>query len=470
MSAQTTITTPAAQVPSPAAVPHASSASATPSQTASATPTAQTMVTASTSKTAAPVQQHAVPSRPSPQCQAPQQPNKSPVPAPSLPPAQKQPAPQDSDDAKRVQASRQKEWKVGDRVSGKCGDISRLCEIVSRREIGDVSNEDEKVVEGKSRRFEYYVHFVDCNRRMDRWLQENELQEAPKDEAKSSAADASAKKCRPQRRTRRGKRKLQESEEDGHESIADPTLAKLEKDHEEITKVKNVDTVFMGGYEIDCWYFSPYPEECTKNKQLYICEFCLKYMRKRSTLIKHKSKCFLRHPPGNEIYRDKNLSMFEVDGAKNKVYCQCLCLLSKLFLDHKTLYFDVAPFLFYILCEADETGFHMVGYFSKEKASSQNNNLACILTFPPFQRKGYGKFLIAFSYELSKLEGKIGSPEKPLSDLGRLSYRSYWTRVLLGVLSEHRRPLSVDEISQITFIKEEDIVYTLQNLKMLRYW
>jgi hypothetical protein len=38
------------------------------------------------------------------------------------------------------------------------------------------------------------------------------------------------------------------------------------------------------------------------------------------------------------------------------VYCQNLCLLSKLFLDHKTLYYDVDPFLFYVLCEMDDTG------------------------------------------------------------------------------------------------------------------
>ena len=49
--------------------------------------------------------------------------------------------------------------------------------------------------------------------------------------------------------------------------------------------------------------------------------------------------------------------MFEVDGKKNKVYCQSLCLLSKLFLDHKTLYYDVDPFLFYILCEHDRDGY-----------------------------------------------------------------------------------------------------------------
>ena len=61
--------------------------------------------------------------------------------------------------------------------------------------------------------------------------------------------------------------------------------------------------------------------------------------------------------------------MFEVDGKDWKIYCQNLCLLAKLFLDHKTLYFDVDPFMFYILVEVDRYGCHLVGYFSKEKES-----------------------------------------------------------------------------------------------------
>lgn len=44
---------------------------------------------------------------------------------------------------------------------------------------------------------------------------------------------------------------------------------------------------------------------------------------------------------------------------------QNLCLLAKLFLDHKTLYYDVDSFLFYILTENDAFGCHLVGYFSK---------------------------------------------------------------------------------------------------------
>lgn len=38
-------------------------------------------------------------------------------------------------------------------------------------------------------------------------------------------------------------------------------------------------------------------------------------------------------------------------------------------------------------------------------------------------------------YLLSKVEEKVGSPERPLSDLGLISYRSYWKEVLLRYLN-----------------------------------
>jgi histone acetyltransferase MYST1 len=96
-------------------------------------------------------------------------------------------------------------------------------------------------------------------------------------------------------------------------------------------------------------------------------------------------------------------------------------------------------------------------------------NLACILTFPCVQRQGIGRFLIEFSYALSKKEDKVGSPEKPLSDLGALGYRSYWAGVILRVLKKFNGfILSVVDITIATSILAEDVVSTLSMLGLLQ--
>jgi histone acetyltransferase HTATIP len=164
-----------------------------------------------------------------------------------------------------------------------------------------------------------------------------------------------------------------------------------------VTRMKNIQLIELGRHRIKPWYFSPYPQEMCGFDCIYICEFCLKFRKSRKCLERHIVKCNLRNPPGNEIYRKGSISFFEIDGRKNKCYAQNLCLLAKLFLDHKTLYYDTDPFLFYVMTEYDNRGFHIVGYFSKEKESTEDYNVACILTLPPYQRKGYGKLLIEFS-------------------------------------------------------------------------
>ena len=50
-----------------------------------------------------------------------------------------------------------------------------------------------------------------------------------------------------------------------------------------VMQVKYIDRIQIGRFEIDTWYFSPYPEEYGKCPKLWICEFCLKYMRLEKT-------------------------------------------------------------------------------------------------------------------------------------------------------------------------------------------
>lgn len=317
-------------------------------------------------------------------------------------------------------------------------------------------------------RREYYVHYENLDRRLDEWIDAEKLEQ----EIEASQTDSTHATHNDEVMVTRNKKRKYDEINHVSQPISDmdPATAALEKEHEAITKVKYIDRIQLGPYEVDCWYFSPYPEDYGKAPKLYICSFCLRYMKMKKAYLHHRQTCQVRQPPGHEIYRSGDLSIYEINGTHEKLYCQCLCLLAKLFLDHKTLYFDVEPFLFYVLTKQTPEGAEILGYYSKEKESADGNNLACILTFPPYQRKGYGKLLISFSYELSKREGLVGSPEKPLSDLGRLSYRSYWSYVLLDQLKELKGTVSIRDLSENTCITQQDIIWTLRSLNMVKYW
>ncbi|CEP60131.1 NuA4 histone acetyltransferase complex catalytic subunit ESA1 LALA0_S01e03730g [Lachancea lanzarotensis] len=349
----------------------------------------------------------------------------------------------------------------------------------------------------------FYVHYEDFNKRLDEWIL------APRINVKKDVLfpvsendnDADTDK------TNKKKQKLKKSSEppDNDEKTVSESQAQdggdiMDLDHlnvqgikdeeisrddeikklrtsgsmvqnsHEVARVRNLSRIIMGKYEIEPWYFSPYPIELTDEEVVYIDAFTLQYFGSKKQYQRYRSKCTLRHPPGNEIYRDDYVSFYEIDGRKQRTWCRNLCLFSKLFLDHKTLYYDVDPFLFYCMTRRDELGHHLVGYFSKEKESSENYNVACILTLPQYQRMGYGRLLIEFSYELSKKEGKAGSPEKPLSDLGLLSYRAYWADTLIKLLMNQVSEITIDEICSLTSMTTTDILHTAKALNILQYY
>lgn len=42
---------------------------------------------------------------------------------------------------------------------------------------------------------------------------------------------------------------------------------------------KNPEKIQIGKFEITSWYSAPFPQEFANIKKLYICEYCLKYMK-----------------------------------------------------------------------------------------------------------------------------------------------------------------------------------------------
>ncbi|XP_078197545.1 histone acetyltransferase KAT5 isoform X8 [Callithrix jacchus] len=365
------------------------------------------------------------------------------------------------------------------------GEIIEGCRLPVLRRNQD--NEDEwplaeiLSVKDISGRKLFYVHYIDFNKRLDEWVTHERLDlkkiQFPKKEAKtptknglpgsrpgsperevkrkvevvspatpvpSETAPASvfpqngaarrAVAAQPGRKRKSNCLGTDEDSQDSSDGI--PSAPRMtgslvsDRSHDDIvTRMKNIECIELGRHRLKPWYFSPYPQELTTLPVLYLCEFCLKYGRSLKCLQRHLTKCDLRHPPGNEIYRKGTISFFEIDGRKNK-----------------------------------------------EKESTEDYNVACILTLPPYQRRGYGKLLIEFSYELSKVEGKTGTPEKPLSDLGLLSYRSYWSQTILEILmglkseSGERPQITINEISEITSIKKEDVISTLQYLNLINYY
>ncbi|KAL7408984.1 acyl-CoA N-acyltransferase [Mrakia frigida] len=182
-------------------------------------------------------------------------------------------------------------------------------------------------------------------------------------------------------------------------------------------------------------------EEMGGRGDLFVCDGCFKYMREFDSYEGHRRLCKSSHPPGTLVYQKDGVSIWEVDGAKERLYCQNLSLFGKLFIDQKTIFYSA--FTFYVMTDAKTSkSDFVVGFFSKEKISYDDYNLACIITFPPFQKKGFGRLMIEFSYCLTLQSPTPGTPERPLSDLGLKGYLSFWTSVLVSVLRTELEPLS----------------------------
>ncbi|KAG5649878.1 hypothetical protein H0H81_001670 [Sphagnurus paluster] len=191
-------------------------------------------------------------------------------------------------------------------------------------------------------------------------------------------------------------------EQEQHAGPSQPTPASTQQDtqrevimteedfdieaHKKITAQRNFDKVFFGEWQVKTWYFSPYPLTETEldepppapsalagskipgvskatprshgrtsdllagglgrnyaggeKASLWVCQQCFKYMADGNSYDLHLRYCNVDYPPGKNVYQRGAHTIWEVDGAKEKLYCQNLSLFGKLFIDVKTLFFD----------------------------------------------------------------------------------------------------------------------------------
>ncbi|GHJ86421.1 hypothetical protein NliqN6_2823 [Naganishia liquefaciens] len=179
------------------------------------------------------------------------------------------------------------------------------------------------------------------------------------------------------------------------------------------------------------------PIEATRPlRSLWVCDKCFKFMPVESAYVSHIKECSVNFPPGRKVYEKSNWGIWEIDGKVDKRYCQLLSLFGKLFIDHKSICFDVEGFYYYVLTDSHPKRDYVIGYFCKEKFSIDDFNLATILVFPHVQQSGFGRLLMEFSYHLTKDNPSPGTPERPLSVLGARSYESLWMAMLVRYLIE----------------------------------
>lgn len=282
-----------------------------------------------------------------------------------------------------------------------------------------------------------------------------------------------------------------------------------------VLESRNINKVLFGPHEFNTWYgngayflhhgsstlgidqapakrkgSSPPRDQFWLDK-LHVCEFCFKYTAQQDKMMLHRTVCNLNKafpPLGKLVYADMRSPYLikKVRGYRHELFCQNLSLFGKLFLEDKSVYYNVEAFDFYVIYGYDSATnepptdtvlrntFKPMGFFSKEVNSWEpDNNLACVCVFPPYQRLHLGSLLVEFLYELARVtpgQDRLG-PEFPLSPFGKVTYIRYWSkRLAFALLNDFAaaKAVSLTELADLTGFRKEDVLFTLEHMSILQ--
>lgn len=245
---------------------------------------------------------------------------------------------------------------------------------------------------------------------------------------------------------------------------------------------------------------------------LFVCPHCFAYTTDAAEMAAHDRFCeFDVAAVGELVFRGRGgEEVWCVDGKEEGLWCQRLSACASGFIESKSVAYDVEGFWFYVLYIPDpdsnananlpsnttaaaassslpsdtkpakskskpprtctNAGRKIAGYFSKEKKSWDDLNLACILIFPHMQSLGLGRLLVELSYELTLRahdpSRPWGGPERPLSAAAQRLYAGYWRdEVGRCLLLWEGGQASVREIGRRTGIHPEDVVGVLKGVE-----
>lgn len=89
-----------------------------------------------------------------------------------------------------------------------------------------------------------------------------------------------------------------------------------DRSHDDIvTRMKNIECIELGRHRLKPWYFSPYPQELTTLPILYLCEFCLKYLK--------SLKCLQRHLVRISLNKDRYVTILSLQSIATYVDTDC---------------------------------------------------------------------------------------------------------------------------------------------------